>query len=114
MIEKPRETNKPEKLGIIRDPLSLDDLPAINAEHGRKLMPMKINYGYPRTKIRKGRPYYYLVWYEKVEGKRKQRSLYLGATLPKGYSLGRAVKITTNKHPPQTGVVNEAEHEENS
>ena len=51
-------------------------------------------YGYPFQRIRKGRPYYYLYWYEyDADGKRHQKSKYLGTALPVGYSLGKAVKI---------------------
>jgi len=98
MIEKETTTNNPDKLGINLDPLSLDDLPAIKGNMAKKLMPKNEYNAYPRQKMIKGRPYYFLIWYEKDEqGKRRQKSIYLGTTLPKGYSLGKSIKIASAK-----------------
>ena len=82
-----------EKLGTIADPLSLGELSDQAGKVKRSLMPNKKE-GRPslfvRQKIIKGRPYYYLVWREvDAAGVRKQRTQYLGTTLPKGYRLGR-------------------------
>jgi len=89
-----------EKLAIKPDPLSLNDLDKIKAKPVKKLMAIKVVYGSPRLRMRKGRPYYYLVWYEiNVKGIRRQRSIYLGTTLPKGYSLGKRCKIASGQNP---------------
>ena len=88
---------KDKKLGISKDDLSVDNLLEQAQEVHKtfkKVMPNKETYGYPRQKMIKGRPYFYLVWYiTDGYGKRRQRSKYLGAALPKGYSLGKPVKV---------------------
>lgn len=98
MINKQVNNQGTQKLGINTEPLSLDDLPEIMAKVEEKLMPKTEYTGYTRQKMIKGRPYYFLIWYVKDEkGIRRQKSLYLGTKLPKGYSLGKSIKIASAK-----------------
>lgn len=94
------ENNQDKKLGIKQDKLSVNILLEQVREvqkNLKKVMPNKDKseiYGFPRQKKIKGRIYFYLVWYEyDYMGKRRQKSKYLGTSLPKGYSLGKAVRI---------------------
>ena len=97
MTKNMTKEKKDKKLGISEDDLSVDNLLRQAREvHEtfKKVMPNKETRGYPRQKTIKGRVYFYLIWYiTDAYGKRRQRSLYLGTTLPKGYSLGKSVKI---------------------
>lgn len=96
MVVKTDDSRNTKKLGNNSDPFSLDDLPEIIKEHGKKPKPKNEYNAYPRQKMIKGRPYYYLVWYVKDDqGKRRQKSIYLGTTLLKGYSLGKPIKIAS-------------------
>lgn len=101
MVEIKTESKESKKLGINKDDLGVDNLleqAQIFHETCKKVMPNKKTYGYPRQKMIKGRPYFYLVWHEKdASGRRRQRSKYLGTTLPKGYSLGKQVEINRRK-----------------
>lgn len=98
MSKKQENKNNFEKLGINDDALSLGDLDKITAEFNKKPMPKNEFKAYPRQKVINGRPYYYLIWYEKdADGKRRQKSIYLGSNLPKGYSLGKPIKIASAK-----------------
>jgi len=100
MTEKSTDNENHENLDIKTDLLSLKDFDDLDEKPARKTMSKDNGRGYPVQRMRSGRPYYYLVWYEKVNGKRRQRSRYLGTSLPVGYSLGRPVKIDQNRVRP--------------
>ena len=102
-----KEKKTDEKLGTTDDPLNLELLIQQAQKVLEKFMKSdtqkEILY-YPTQELRKGRPYYFLVWHEYVDGKRYRRKRYLGTSLPLGYSLGKPV----NMLPPKRGVANEA------
>lgn len=94
MDDKSTNIKNSEKLGINPDPLSLDDWLEVKAKYSKKLIPNKNIYGYPVQENRNGRPYYYLVWYVYVNGKRKRKKKYIGTDLPKGMRIGQSVNIS--------------------
>ena len=64
-------------------------------------------FGFPQQRMRGGRPYYYLYWYQYVDGRRVKHEIYLGKYLPKGMSFGKKVKIAT----AQNEKIVESKHE---
>lgn len=105
MMENLENNENQENLPIKPDPLSLENWQEIKPEIKKYLMgkigiKKKENevFGFPQQRMRGGRPYFYLYWYQYINGRRVKHELYLGKELPKGMSFGKKVKIATGKN----------------